>query len=199
MIKLLIWPPGMLSMLAACTEAVEIPAQAPEKQSPVRVELHLTTEQQQTATRAMDENSIRDVNLYLYGDTEYHFYFPSVSSPLVFNVLPGNYRSYAIANAGQNLGDKNAFEIQFYETAVDVMESSDAIPMTDRGTLAVDGAGRCTPSSLCVMRSAAKIAYTIEVADAVAPSSLGAVLQSAADDTSLRFGQYFFDGRGELL
>ena len=50
------------------------------------------------------------------------------------------------------------------------MESSDAIPMTDRGTLAVDGAGRCTPSSLRVTRSAAKIAYTIEVADAVAPS-----------------------------
>ena len=90
--KLLIWLPGMLSMLAACTEAVEIPARAPEKQSPVRVELHLTTEQQ-AATRAMDENCIRDVNLYLYGDTEYHFYFPSVSSPLVFNVLPGNYRS----------------------------------------------------------------------------------------------------------
>lgn len=110
------------------------------------------------------------MNLYLYGDTEYHFYFPSVSSPLVFNVLPGNYRSYAIANAGQDLGDKNAFKIQFYETAVDVMESSDAIPMTDRGTLAVDGAGRCTPSSLRVTRSAAKIAYTIEVADAVAPS-----------------------------
>lgn len=167
--KLLIWLPGMLSMLAACTEAVEIPARAPEKQSPVRVELHLTTEQQ-AATRAMDENCIRDVNLYLYGDTEYHFYFPSVSSPLVFNVLPGNYRSYAIANAGQDLGDKNAFKIQFYETAVDVMESSDAIPMTDRGTLAVDGAGRCTPSSLRVTRSAAKIAYTIEVADAVAPS-----------------------------
>ncbi len=159
----------MLSMLAACTEAVEIPARAPEKQSPVRVELHLTTEQQ-AATRAMDENCIRDVNLYLYGDTEYHFYFPSVSSPLVFNVLPGNYRSYAIANAGQDLGDKNAFKIQFYETAVDVMVSSDAIPMTDRGTLAVDGAGRCTPSSLRVTRSAAKIAYTIEVADAVAPS-----------------------------
>ena len=99
--KLLIWLPGMLSMLAACTEAVEIPARAPEKQSPVRVELHLTTEQQ-AATRAMDENCIRDVNLYLYGDTEYHFYFPSVSSPLVFNVLPGNYRSYAIANAGQD-------------------------------------------------------------------------------------------------
>ena len=168
--KLLIWLPGMLSMLAACTEAVEIPARAPEKQSPVRVELHLTTEQQQAATRAMDENCIRDVNLYLYGDTEYHFYFPSVSSPLVFNVLPGNYRSYAIANAGQDLGDKNAFKIQFYETAVDVMVSSDAIPMTDRGTLAVDGAGRCTPSSLRVTRSAAKIAYTIEVADAVAPS-----------------------------
>lgn len=167
--KLLIWLPGMLSMLAACTEAVEIPARAPEKQSPVRVELHLTTEQQ-AATRAMDENCIRDVNLYLYGDTEYHFYFPSVSSPLVFNVLPGNYQSYAIANAGQDLGDKNAFKIQFYETAVDVMESSDAIPMTDRGTLAVDGAGRCTPSSLRVTRSAAKIAYTIEVADAVAPS-----------------------------
>ena len=78
--KLLIWLPGMLSMLAACTEAVEIPARAPEKQSPVRVELHLTTEQLQTATRAIDENSIRDVNLYLYGDTEYHFYFPSVST-----------------------------------------------------------------------------------------------------------------------
>lgn len=168
--KLLIWLPGMLSMLAACTEAVEIPVRAPEKQSPVRVELHLTTEQQQAATRAMDENCIRDVNLYLYGDTEYHFYFPSVSSPLVFNVLPGNYRSYAIAKAGQDLGDKNAFKIQFYETAVDVMVSSDAIPMTDRGTLAIDGAGRCTPSSLRVTRSAAKIAYTIEVADAVAPS-----------------------------
>ncbi|MFR6635576.1 MAG: DUF4906 domain-containing protein [Alistipes onderdonkii] len=51
-----------------------------------------------------------------------------------------------------------------------MMVSSDAIPMTDRGTLAVDGAGRCTPSSLRVTRSAAKIAYTIEVADAVAPS-----------------------------
>ena len=102
--KLLIWLPGILSMLAACTEAVEIPARAPEKQSPVRVELHLTTEQQ-AATRAMDENCIRDVNLYLYGDTEYHFYFPSVSSPLVFNVLPGNYQSDAIANAVQDLGE----------------------------------------------------------------------------------------------
>ena len=28
--KLLIWLPGMLSMLAACTEAVEIPARAPK-------------------------------------------------------------------------------------------------------------------------------------------------------------------------
>lgn len=191
----------MLSMLAACTEAVEIPARAPEKQSPVRVELHLTTEQQ-AATRAMDENCIRDVNLYLYGDTEYHFYFPSVSSPLVFNVLPGNYRSYAIANAGQDLGDKNAFKIQFYETAVDVMVSSDAIPMTDRGTLAVDGAGRCTP--LIASRNAQCGEDRLyhrgrRRRRTVAPSSLCAVLQSAADDTSLRFGQYFLDGRGELL
>ena len=187
--KLLIWLPGMLSMLAACTEAVEIPARAPEKQSPVRVELHLTTEQQ-AATRAMDENCIRDVNLYLYGDTEYHFYFPSVSSPLVFNVLPGNYRSYAIANAGQDLGDKNAFKIQFYETAVDVMVSSDAIPMTDRGTLASRNA-QCGEDRLYHRGRRRR--------RTVAPSSLCAVLQSAADDTSLRFGQYFFDGRGELL
>lgn len=149
----------------------------------------------------MDENCIRDVNLYLYGDTEYHFYFPSVSSPLVFNVLPGNYRSYAIANAGQDLGDKNAFKIQFYETAVDVMVSSDAIPMTDRGTLAVDGAGRCT---LIASRNAQCGEDRLyhrgrRRRRTVAPSSLCAVLQSAADDTSLRFGQYFLDGRGELL
>ena len=50
--KLLIWLPGMLSMLAACTEAVEIPAQA-RKQSPVRVELHLTTEQQAATAQWM--------------------------------------------------------------------------------------------------------------------------------------------------
>ena len=81
--KLLIWLPGMLSMLAACTEAVEIPVRAPEKQSPVRVELHLTTEQQQAATRAMDENCIRDVNLYLYGDTAVsytHLTLPTICS-----------------------------------------------------------------------------------------------------------------------
>ena len=63
--KVAFWLPGILSMLAACTEAVETPAPAPEKPLPVRVELHLTTEQQQAVTRAMDENSIRDVNLYL--------------------------------------------------------------------------------------------------------------------------------------
>ncbi len=175
--------PGHAFDAAACTEAVDRLGR-PKNNRPSGVELHLTTEQ--AATRAMDENCIRDEFPYLYGDTEYHFYFPSVSLAAGVQRPSRQLSGYAIANAGQDLGDKNAFKIQFYETAVDVMVSSDAIPMTDRGTLAVDGAGRCTPSSLRVTRSAAKIAYTIEVADAVtvAPSSLCAVLQSAADDTS---------------
>lgn len=57
---------------------------------------------------ASQEKQIRDLNLYLYHETNpeahRHIYSDAVSGPLMTELVAGNYTLYAVANAGNDMG-----------------------------------------------------------------------------------------------
>lgn len=159
----------MLLILAACSKDLDEPFSAKPKQTPVLVQLDLQAEEQQGITRMMDENAIQDVNIFLYGVEDYHFYFPVVNNTLTFEVLPGNYTACVVANARKDMSNLDEQQLSETKIAAADMYAQDAILMTVRTPLKVSDLGT-SPSLIRVARCAAKIDYTIKVDDAVSSS-----------------------------
>ncbi len=82
-----------------------MPVDSAASERPVTAELRITTEDMlRLATRATDEEAIRDINLYLFGRSNgqsLHFY--SRSALVRFECLPGEYDLYVAANLGADL------------------------------------------------------------------------------------------------
>ena len=87
-----------------------MPVDSAASERPVTAELRITTEDMlRLATRATDEEAIRDINLYLFGRSNgqsLHFY--SRSALVRFECLPGEYDLYVAANLGADLGERSA-------------------------------------------------------------------------------------------
>ena len=65
-------------------------------------------EMRQADTRAADENAVRDINLWACGTgigRGVHLYVPGGKTAAALTLIPDNYRFYAVANAGRDLGD----------------------------------------------------------------------------------------------
>ncbi|MEG2064635.1 MAG: DUF4906 domain-containing protein, partial [Alistipes sp.] len=138
-------------LLAACAhnpEVDDLPADSTP--APVQVELHLTAEDATAVTRTIDENTIRDVNLYLFGDTNYRFYFAAVPSYLTFETLPGTYRAYLLTNLHKDLGALSEEELQAYAVPTESLDDDNTLPMTAACTMTVGSSGTASPTAIRV-------------------------------------------------
>lgn len=152
--------------LTACAKRFEVDMAVPAL---VSTELRIVSEDQ-TGFYAINENTIGDVNLFLYGDFNYHFYF-ALSTPVIsFEVLPGSYKMYLITNAHRDIGMLAKKELLAYDIASESMFDNEDIPMTAEVLLTVGNSGIPSPAEILVKRCAAKIIYSIEVATEVASS-----------------------------
>ena len=124
----------------------------------VVVTLELQPEQPAAKARATDENTIQDVNLYLYGNGQsYHFYATGASHQI--DIAPGTYSIHAAVNQHKDLGELPYSALINYRT--------DA---PREGTLTMYGYAyqkldlTTKVIQVSVKRNAAKIAYNITVA-----------------------------------
>ena len=134
---------------------------------PVRVELSIEAEA--LKTRAIDENSISAINVYFYNKgvgVNYHFYRPDFASSFTFEIMPGTYILYIITNANKDLGEIAQNDLSNYLYSIEGMVSN--IPMTAQKEVNI--LSSVTLPAIQVTRAAAKIAYSITVADAVSGS-----------------------------
>ena len=147
-----------------------MPVDSAASERPVTAELRITTEDMlRLATRATDEEAIRDINLYLFGRSNgqsLHFYFRSAL--VRFECLPGEYDLYVAANLGADLGERSLQQLRTY--TIERQEEYATLPMSAVMTVAIapdKENNTVTLPPLSVRRTVAKIAYNIRVADKV--------------------------------
>lgn len=155
-------------LLCSCSREVTMPVDSAASERPVTAELRITTEDMlRLATRATDEEAIRDINLYLFGRSNgqsLHFY--SRSALVRFECLPGEYDLYVAANLGADLGERSVQQLRTY--TIKWQEEYATLPMSAVTTVAIaPDKGTVTLPTLSVRRTVAKIAYNIRVADKV--------------------------------
>ena len=155
-----------------------MPVDSAASERPVTAELRITTEDMlRLATRATDEEAIRDINLYLFGRSNgqsLHFY--SRSALVRFECLPGEYDLYVAANLGADLGERSAQ--QLLDCTIGRQEEYATLPMSAVMTVAIapdKENNTVTLPTLSVRRTVAKIAYNIRVADKVPDLELRSV------------------------
>ena len=153
-----------------------MPVDSAASERPVTAELRITTEDMlRLATRATDEEAIRDINLYLFGRSNgqsLHFY--SRSALVRFECLPGEYDLYVAANLGADLGERSVQQLRTY--TIKWQEEYATLPMSAVMTVAIaPDKGTVTLPTLSVRRTVAKIAYNIRVADKVPDLELRSV------------------------
>lgn len=156
--------------MAACTSIVPEPDAGPQAAVPVRVEMRISTETPATVTRTVNAYTISDVNLYLFGEKDYHFYFTqpaAYTAPIAFDALPGSYKLYAVANVHKDMGALTEKDLHFLQVATQDMNAHDDIPMSAKVRAEINGSGLSQPN-VTVERIAAKVEYEIAVADKVA-------------------------------
>ena len=155
-----------------------MPVDSAASERPVTAELRITTEDMlRLATRATDEEAIRDINLYLFGRSNgqsLHFY--SRSALVRFECLPGEYDLYVAANLGADLGERSAQ--QLLDCTIGRQEEYATLSMSAVMTVAIapdKENNTVTLPPLSVRRTVAKIAYNIRVADKVPDLELRSV------------------------
>lgn len=174
-------------LLCSCSREVTMPVDSAASERPVTAELRITTEDMlRLATRATDEEAIRDINLYLFGRSNgqsLHFY--SRSALVRFECLPGEYDLYVAANLGADLGERSVQQLRTY--TIKWQEEYATLPMSAVMTVAIaPDKGTVTLPTLSVRRTVAKIAYNIRVADKVPDLELRSVrLCSVPEYTTL--------------
>lgn len=128
----------------------------------VAVEVTVRADNMASMTRSADENTIRDLNLYLYdenGEVLLHRY--QTSPTLRFECPSGIYSVRIAANWGRDMGE-NPAQDSFTVTHADDYE---ILPMTWEGDIAVtpSAGGALTLPAVEVSRCVAKISYKIAV------------------------------------
>ena len=154
-------------------------------------------EMRQADTRAADENAIRDINLWACGTDvgrNVHLYLPGGKTAAALTLIPDNYRFYAVANAGRDLGDMAEAALQTL-VAPFSGEPGDgaALPMAARGELRVSGA---TSLTLRLRRLVSKLSLSLAVAPALQSAlTIESVQLLSVPDRCL----YFADNRAADL
>ena len=92
---------------AACSREIQPAGERNIPEGQVRVVMPVQAGQMACVTRAADEDTVNDLNVYLFDaysrELVLHSYLTSME--LEFNCVPGNYELYVIANAYADLGN----------------------------------------------------------------------------------------------
>ena len=157
--------------LASCNEApeAEYGAARPAEDGSCPVTLRFEPEDMQpTATRAADENAIRDLNIWACGTgigRDVHLYVPDGQRSATLALIPDNYHFYAVANAGYDLGEMNEAALQTLAASFSGEPGTgETIPMAARGELHISGPASLT---LRMERLVAKLSLSLSVAPAL--------------------------------
>lgn len=125
------------------------------------VELRISAEGADSGTRTTDEESVADVNLYLFGkdnSTSLHLY--SASARLSFECPPGRYDVYVLVNLHEDLGVLT--QPQTAALTVEAPSSYSTLPMSAKTEITVSAT--LTSPEIVVKRLVAKIACRVAVA-----------------------------------
>lgn len=142
-----------LLLLAACAKDAEVEPR-PADLSPVR--LAVRPEGAPSASRAVDESRVEDVNFYLVYKTTGMAYHAYAEEEAVYLSLPqGDYTAWAVANAGHDLGEIAPDRLPALALPVPATGELTTLPMSGRAELSVSGTGNPVP--ITVRRRAAKL------------------------------------------
>lgn len=157
--------------LAGCNEApeAEYGAARPAEDGSCPLTLRFEPEEMQpTATRAADENAIRDLNIWACGTgigRDVHLYIPDGKTATTLALIPDNYHFYAVANAGHDLGEMNEAALQTLAASFSGEPGDGTVlPMAARAETQVAGA---TSVTLRMERLVAKLSLSLSVAPAL--------------------------------
>lgn len=147
---------NLLVSLQGCQKAPSVEINALQH---VPVKMAVCPRCMESTTRSVDENSIRDLNLYLYNDNEeviLHQY--RTSALLQFEYIPGDYHVRIIANRGDNMGQNPTWN----DLTITHADDYGILPMIWEGTIRIPSSGGTLPT-VEVSRCVAKISYDITI------------------------------------
>lgn len=161
--KILLFIIPLLAMMSSCNK--DEMEDRPSLQDEVRFSLQIREEGVQYVTRATDEQTVRDVNLFLYDPRgmlpDRHFYVEN--GTVECSVLPGSYEAYAVANVHRDMGTMTQEQLRAVQ--LPSVTNYETIPMSGHTTLTVED--RMSAPVITVRRTVAKIICNISIDPAV--------------------------------
>ena len=161
--KILLFIIPLLAMMSSCIK--DEMAECPSCKDKVRFSLQVREEGVQYVTRATDEQTVRDVNLFLYDPRgvlpDRQFYVES--GTVECSVLPGRYEAYAVVNVHRDMGAMT--QERLLESKISSAMSYETLPMSGRTTLTVED--RMSDPVITVRRAVAKVVCNIAIESSV--------------------------------
>lgn len=161
--KILLFIIPLLAMMSSCNK--DEMEDRPSLQDEVRFSLQIQEEGVQYITRATDEQTVRDVNLFLYDPRgvlpDRHFYVEN--GTVECSVLPGSYEAYAVANVHRDMGAMTLEQLRAVQ--LPSVTKYVMLPMSGHTTLTVED--RMPAPVITVRRTVAKIVCNISIDPAV--------------------------------
>lgn len=162
--RILLFILPLLAMMSSCIKD-EMAVDCPSCKDKVRFTLQVQEEGVQYVTRSTDEQTVRDVNLFLYDlrgvlPTR-HFYVES--GAVECSVLPGRYEAYAVANVHRDMGEMTRDEL--HAVQLPSVTRYTMLPMSGHTTLTVED--RMPAPVITVRRTVAKIVCNITIESSV--------------------------------
>ena len=154
---------------AACSREIQPAGERNIPEGQVRVVMPVQAGQMACVTRAADEDTVNDLNVYLFDaysrELVLHSYLTSME--LEFNCVPGNYELYVIANAYADLGELQYAQVT--DRTVNFMVGLRSLPMSAMRELQIEQqpGNRVTLPPLELERDMAKVTYSISAAPAM--------------------------------
>ena len=123
---------------AACSREIQPAGERNIPEGQVRVVMPVQAGQMACVTRAADEDTVNDLNVYLFDaysrELVLHSYLTSME--LEFNCVPGNYELYVIANAYADLGELQYAQVT--DRTVNFMVGLRSLPMSAMRELQIE-------------------------------------------------------------
>lgn len=147
----------LLAMMSSCIkdEAVDCPS----CKNKVRFTLQVQEEGVRYVTRATDEQTVCDINLFFYDSRgalpDRHFYVEN--GTVECSVLPGEYEVYAVANVHRDMGEMT--REQLFAVQLPSITKYETLPMSGHTTLTVED--RMLAPVITVRRTVAKIVCNV--------------------------------------
>lgn len=161
--KIVLFILPLLAMMSSCIK--DETEDCPSCKDKIRFTLQVQEEGVQYITRATDERTVHDVNLFLYDPRGVlptrHFYVES--GAVECSVLPGRYEAYAVVNVHRDMGEMTRERL--LEAKISFASSYETLPMSGYTTLAVED--RMPAPVITVRRTVAKIICNITIESSV--------------------------------